>query len=389
MADGEDVRRPGPVHLADKIPAELLHGGAHLVPIAHYDLHGLGHGRGGEGVGAGGEADARGRVQVQHLLVVRHNKAAVARHGLGEHAADEVAGADHVEVLLDAASGRSHGAERVGLVHHQRHVVLVADLPRAGEVRNGTVRRVDAVEHQQGAAGVLVPVLRHELGQRVVVVVREAHHLRARHLGTEPQADVRLLVDEDHAALGRQVEDQVHAAKEARGGNGAVLAAEERRQVGVGLLHRLVLAEKQVAAVVAHANLPRPRNRVVHHLLVHVEAPVRERAQQRALEVVALHLDRHSVVELVKVQSGRERPVLLDQRLVVSPHDVPRNIVARGQEALSRLDRQLLRQLHRAQRQLQERQVTVVLPLANLHRHVVILQLLLRHPHRLRHRQEQ
>ena len=115
--------------------------------------------------------------ELDHLGGARDHAAARGQ-GLGERRHPQIHVGLDAEELAGACAARAEHAEAVGLVDHQPRAVLLAerdDLRQRGDI---ALHRVDAVDHDEDAAAVLLR-LRELLLEQVEPVVTEWPHLRA------------------------------------------------------------------------------------------------------------------------------------------------------------------------------------------------------------------
>ena len=359
----DDIGATVLLQLRDVEGPQLVDVRTELAVVSLDDFQTLSDGGSRERVGTGGKTDTRGNGEGLDESVVGDDVTAIGRKGLGEDTTDVITGTDHVEVLLNTVTGLTEGTERVGLVHNNLNVELVAESPSLGQVGNGSVSGVDSINNKERATGVLVTVLLHQITEGFVVLVRELDDLSTGQLGTVPQTDMALLVHEDDTTLRAQIGDQVHASKETRSGERTVFTVEELLHVLIGLFDDSVLTQQQVRTVVTGTGLKDLLESVLADLLVDVEAPVRQRRHQSAPVLVTRDLDGDTIVGLVEGKTRGEGPVFVDVFEVLVTQDLSSDIDVRLQNSLVGDDGPLGLdgRLDQTTSQIQVGQITVVL----------------------------
>ena len=125
-----------------------------------------------------------------------------------------------------AAMGAQH-AEGMRLVDEQLEAVLLLHLDEVGERRAVAQHGIDAFEHDELAAALVLLAARQALVEVGRVIVAEAHELGARQRAAVIDRAVRVGIEIDRVARAREPRHHAEIGLVAGGEDDAVLAVEE------------------------------------------------------------------------------------------------------------------------------------------------------------------
>mmetsp|Transcript_22644 Transcript_22644/g.35221 ORF Transcript_22644/g.35221 Transcript_22644/m.35221 type:complete len:428 (+) Transcript_22644:100-1383(+) len=264
-----------------------------------------------ERVGTSSKSNTRSDIQRFHNIRIGNDVSSRRRQRLRENTANKVASTIHIKVFFNSVSSSTNTSKRVSFIHNNPGIILVAQLSGSREVGNGTISRVDSINNQQGPSLVFVSVLLHKLTQGFVILMREGDDLSTGQFTTISQADVALLVHENHSTLRTQVSDQVHASQKSRSGEAAIFTFEKVGHSLIGLFNNQVLSQQQIATVIPCSGLSDSFESILSHLIINMEGPVRERRHENTLMIITFKLNVDTISALIISKSRKEGPVFV------------------------------------------------------------------------------